>query len=86
LPRLAALLSSECQTATTILAIASYYLQADAKLTNRAGVETISNACDDATNNEMRNAVGTSLKRSTDTEDSTSSQDTLASTQPFTEE
>jgi hypothetical protein len=85
LPRLAALLSSECQTATKILAIASYYLQADGKLTNSAGVETISNTGDDATNNEMRNAVGTGLKRSTDTEDNTSSQDTFASTELFAE-
>jgi hypothetical protein len=58
----------------------------DGKLTNSAGVETISNTGYDATDNEMRNAVGTCLKRSTDTEDSTSSQDTLASTEPFTKE
>jgi hypothetical protein len=58
----------------------------DGKLTNSAGVETISNTGNDTTNNEMRNTVGTGLKRSTDTEDSTSSQDTLTSTEPFAEE
>lgn len=54
-------------------------------LTNCTGVETISNTGNNATNDEMRNAVGTGLKGGTDGKDNASSQDTLASTKLFTE-
>jgi hypothetical protein len=68
-----------------MLANASHYSQARGMLTNCTGVETISNTGNNATNDEMRNAVGTGLKGGTDVKDNASSQDTLASTKLFTE-
>lgn len=55
-------------------------------LTDGTGVKAVTNSSNDTSNNQLGDPVRTALEGSTDTEDHTSGQDTVSSTEFLTDE